>query len=129
MEKWYDHKLDKYLPLKSAVKCRGWEVDIYAIEVGGIVQDLCCVLCRAQVSTTPKQQQQQKKTLENCEKIVNGINSLFVSGWPETMQSGNVFVLNSPLNNTTSPESIPKDKSKSNLSNSPTPSELPFFKH
>ena len=35
MEKWHDHNLDKYLPLKSAIKCMGWEVDIYAIKVGG----------------------------------------------------------------------------------------------
>ena len=34
IEKWHNHKVNKYLPLKSAIKCRGWEVDLYAIEVG-----------------------------------------------------------------------------------------------
>ena len=34
MEKWHDHKINKYLPLKSAIKPRGWKVDFYAIEVG-----------------------------------------------------------------------------------------------
>ena len=34
MEKWHDHKINKYLPLKSATNSRGWEVDLYATEVG-----------------------------------------------------------------------------------------------
>ena len=31
MEKWHDHKINQYLPLKSAIKSRGWEVDLHAI--------------------------------------------------------------------------------------------------
>ena len=35
MEKWHDIKVNKYLPLMSAIKSKGWEVDLCAIEVGG----------------------------------------------------------------------------------------------
>ena len=35
MEKWHDHKINEYLSLKSAIISRGWEVDLYAIKVGG----------------------------------------------------------------------------------------------
>ena len=34
MEKWDDHKVNKYFPLKSAINSRGWEVDLYANGVG-----------------------------------------------------------------------------------------------
>ena len=34
MEKWHDHNVHKYLPLKLAIKSRSWEVHLYAIEVG-----------------------------------------------------------------------------------------------
>ena len=34
MEKWHDHKINKYLALKSAIKRRCWKVDLYAIQVG-----------------------------------------------------------------------------------------------
>ena len=37
MEKQYDHNINKYLPLKSGIKSRGLEVDLYAIEVGAII--------------------------------------------------------------------------------------------
>ena len=47
MEKWHDHKINKYLPLKSAINSRGWEVDLYATEVGarGLPSRslLCCL--------------------------------------------------------------------------------------
>ena len=33
MEKWHDHKINKYLPLKSVIHFRAWEVDLYVIEV------------------------------------------------------------------------------------------------
>ena len=36
------------IPLKSTINSRGWEVDLYAIEVGtrGVFfPDLCCVVC------------------------------------------------------------------------------------
>ena len=40
MEKWHDHKINKYLPLKSVIHFRAWEVDLYVIEVGPRL--LCC---------------------------------------------------------------------------------------
>ena len=36
------------IPLKSTINSRGWEVDLYAVEVGtrGVFfPDLCCVVC------------------------------------------------------------------------------------
>ena len=47
MEKWHDHEINKYLPLKSAINFSDWEVDLYAIEVGarGLSSRslLCCL--------------------------------------------------------------------------------------
>ena len=47
MEKWHDHEINKYLPLKSAINFRDWEVDLFAIEEGvrGLPSSslLCCL--------------------------------------------------------------------------------------
>ena len=71
MEKWHDNKINKYLPLMSAMKSRGWEVDLYATEVGGsdFVPDFCCVVFGT-----------YKKNLEDCEQAVNGIFFLYLAG-------------------------------------------------
>ena len=47
MEKWHDHNINKYLPLKSAINSRGWEVDLYPIQVearGFCSRSLLCCL-------------------------------------------------------------------------------------
>ena len=78
MEIWHDHIINKYLPLKSEIKSRGWEVDIYAIEVGGreyCARYLLCSLWNPGFSNI-----QAKKTLENCEQTVNEILFLYLTG-------------------------------------------------
>ena len=78
MEKWHDHKINKYLLLKSAINSRGWEVDLYAIKVGTKVfcsRSLLCCLQNLSFNNILA-----KKTLENCEQIVNGIFFLYLAG-------------------------------------------------
>ena len=55
MEKWYEHKINKYLPLMSVINSRGWEVDIYAIKVGArgyCSRSLLCCLQNLGVNKT-----------------------------------------------------------------------------
>ena len=45
MEAWHNAKVNKYMPLKSVIENNGWNVDLFAVEVGA--RGYCCrsVLC------------------------------------------------------------------------------------
>ena len=34
MEAWHNAKISKYMPLKSVIENNGWNVDLFAVEVG-----------------------------------------------------------------------------------------------
>ena len=69
------------IPLKSTINSRGWEADLYAIEVGtrGVFFQIFVVLF-----VEPRfQQHLSKKTLKTVTSCQ--WNHLFVSGWPVPM--------------------------------------------
>ena len=78
MEKWHDHKINKCLPLKSAKKSRGWEIDLYAIEVGA--RGFCSRFLLCCLQNLGFNNILAKKDLENCEQTVNGILFLYLAG-------------------------------------------------
>ena len=80
MEAWHNAKINKYMSLESVIENNGWNVDLFAVEVGGrgycsrLV--LCCFrsLClkNCTINTSIKQ-------IIKC-----SMDSPFVSDWPET---------------------------------------------
>ena len=45
MEAWHNAKVNKYMPLKSVIENNGWNVDLFAVEVGAIGYCSRSVLC------------------------------------------------------------------------------------
>ena len=125
MEKWHDHKINKYLPLKSAIKSRGWEVDLHAIEVGArgfCSRSLLCCLRNLGFNNILA-----KKTLKTVSKL--SMESSFCIWLARDNVAWQSVELNAPLPNTHPPESfspsIPKAKIKNSLPNSLTHSKSP----
>ena len=125
MEKWHDHKINKYLPLKSAIKSRGWEVDLHAIEVGArgfCSRSLLCCLWNLGFNNILA-----KKTLKTVSKL--SMESSFCIWLARDNVAWQSVELNAPLPNTHPPESlspsIPKAKIKNSLPNSLTCSKSP----
>ena len=124
MEKWHDHKINKYLPLKSAIKSRGWEVDLHAIEVGArgfCSRSLLCCLRNLGFNILAK----------NPLKTVNKLSmeSSFCLWLARDNVAWQSVELNAPIPNTHPPESsspsIPKAKVKNSLRNSLSHSKSP----
>ena len=125
MEKWHEHKINKHLPLKSAIKSRGWEVDLHAIEVGArgfCSRSLLCCLWNLGFNNILA-----KKTLKTMSKL--SMESSFCIWLARDNVAWQSVELNAPLPNTHPPESsspsISKAKIKNSLQNSLSHSKLP----
>ena len=60
MEAWHNAKVNKYMSLKSVIENNGWNVDLFAVEVGArVFSVLCCFkslgLRNRTINTTIKQ--------------------------------------------------------------------------
>ena len=108
------------LTIKSAIKSRGWGVDLYAIEVGFCSRSLLCCLWNLGFNILAK------KPLKPVSKLsMESSFCIWLARHDVVWQS---VELNSPVTNTTpeaSSPSITKANIKINLPNSPTPSKLP----
>ena len=110
---------------KKVIKSRGWEVDLYPIEVGARAfcsRSLLCCLRNLGFNNILA-----KKTLKTVSKLsMESSFCIWLARDNVVWQSAEV---NSTLTNTTLPESsspsIPKAKIKINLPNSPPPPKLP----
>ena len=84
MESWHGTKINKYLTLKAIIECKGWCVELFAVEVGARGY------CSKSVLSCFKKLGFNNKPIRNAIKKLSNLpwNAVFVSGWPETIKSG-----------------------------------------